>query len=168
MSKKKKKSNKTKSVDELVREGVILLQRGRHKQALEPLQEVLNREPNNFDATLNLSAALILDKKYKVAIPLLEKLIKVDPENAMIWTNLGACYLGNPVLADDAAQHKAVDAFVHALDIDPAAPNVAYNIGLIHKDRNELDVALKWFQLAAKTNPQDQDALYWIQKIAKK
>ena len=46
-------------------------------------------QPEHFDAALNLSGALILTKKFKQAVALLEKLREQAPENAMVWTNLG-------------------------------------------------------------------------------
>jgi len=71
----------------------------------------------------------------------------------MVWTNLGAAYLGNPILAKDEDQQRAIAAFKQALKLNPTAPNVAYNLGLIHRDRQEKDEALYWFRQAVKTNP---------------
>ena len=112
-----------------------------------------------------MSGAFILTKKFKQAAKLLEGLRDKDPENAMIWTNLGAAYLGNPVLADDKMQLEAIAAFEQALALDPIAPNVAYNIGLIYRDRHEKETAIAWFERAIQANPKDKDARMLIKKL---
>ncbi|MGB1252391.1 MAG: tetratricopeptide repeat protein [Candidatus Promineifilaceae bacterium] len=155
-------------IRQLVRRGTMLLQRGRHYQAAEVLERAYEQDPDNFDAALNLSAAYIKGKKFKDAIPILEKLDLADPDNAMVYTNLGAAYLGNPVLAKDEAQHKAIRAFKRSLDIDPTAPNIAYNIGLIYRDRRNWATAIEWFGTALKHNPNDADAQYWIDQLRTK
>jgi tetratricopeptide (TPR) repeat protein len=95
----------------------------------------------------------------------LEDLSDQDPDNAMVWTNLGAAYLGNPVLAHDEQQVRAIAAFEQALRINPIAPNVAYNIGLIYRDRKETDYAVYWFRQAIRANPADRDARSLLAKL---
>ena len=88
---------------------------------------------------------------------------QIDPN-----TNLGAAYLGNPVLAKDDAQQKAIRAFKKALELDSTAPNIAYNLGLIYRDRRSWDTSIGWFQTALEHNPHDKDAQYWIDQINEK
>jgi len=38
------------------------------------------------------------------------------------------------------------------------APNAAYNIGLIYRDRKDLDSAIQWFAQAVEHDPDDADA----------
>lgn len=152
----------------LVRRGVQFLQGGRHDEAIALLQDALRHDPDHFDAAFNLSAAYILRGRFKLAVPILERLAALRPHDAMLWTNLGAAYLGNPILATDEQQFKAVQAFVRALEINPKAPSVAYNIGLIHKDRGEWAAAIGWFRQALRTNPADHDARTWITALERR
>ena len=149
----------------LFRRGSELLHRGKINDAVTILQKAHSLKPDHFDASLNLGGAFILTKKFKQAATLLERLRDQAPENAMVWTNLGAAYLGNPILARDEEQLQAIAAFERALAIDPATPNVAYNIGLIYRDRREYDAAITWFTRAVQTNPNDQDARNLIVKM---
>ena len=151
----------------LFRRGSELLHRGKVNDAMPVLQKAHALRPDHFDTSLNLSGAYILTKKFKQAISLLETLREQAPDNAMVWTNLGAAYLGNPVLAREAEQLQAIAAFEKALTIDPIAPNVAYNIGLIYRDRREYDKAINWFRRALQANPNDQDAQNMIAKLQK-
>jgi tetratricopeptide (TPR) repeat protein len=150
----------------LFRRGTELLHQGKAQEAVALLEEANSLKPDHFDASLNLSGAYILTKKFKQAVSLLETLREQTPDNAMVWTNLGAAYLGNPVLARDEDQLRAIAAFEQALVLNPAAPNVAYNIGLIYRDRRENEMAVAWFQRALQANPNDQDARNLIAKLS--
>lgn len=140
------------------RRGSQLLHEGRHQEAVPLLEKAQQFEPTHFQANLNLSGAYILSGRFKQAIPILEKLSEAEPENVMVWTNLGAAYLGNPILADDSQQQKAIIAFQTALRLNPIAPNIAYNLGLIYRDRKENERAIYWFGQAIAANPDDEDA----------
>ena len=72
---------------------------------------------------------------------------------------------GNPVLATEEQQTQAIRAFETALDLDPAAHSVHYNLGLIFVDRKEHDLALAAFRRAIQLNPFDRDARAWLRKL---
>ena len=59
-------------------------------------------------------------------------------------------------------QEKAIRAYERALEIDPRAPNVHYHIGLIHKDRGDIEQAAYAFERALEVDPADRDAKYWL------
>jgi tetratricopeptide (TPR) repeat protein len=145
-------------IPRLVRVGTRLLRERKTAEALPLLLEAYRLDNDNLDAALNLSSAYILTGRFSRARQVLERLRERHPQNAMVWTNLGAAFLGNPVLATDEAQRRAIDAFEHALSIDPTAPSVAYNIGLIYRDRRDREKAINWFRRALRTNPADRDA----------
>lgn len=144
--------------DPVFRRGTELLHRGQVEQALPYLERAHELEPAHFDAALNLSGVYILTKKFSRAVGLLEPFQETHAHNEMLWTNLGAAYLGNPVLAQDEHQERAIAAFKQALVVNPIAPNVAYNLGLIYRDRDETEAAAAWFRRAIQANPNDRDA----------
>lgn len=147
------------------RRGSELLQRGEAEKAVRLLERAYKLDPDHIGAATNLAGAYILTRRFKEAVRLLEPISEAFPEYAMVWTNLGAAYLGNPILAKDQDQIKAISAFEKALQLNPAAPNVAYNIGLIYRDRKETEEALRWFKKAVRANPHDQDARRLIKKL---
>jgi tetratricopeptide (TPR) repeat protein len=154
------------SFDELFAKGTGLLQSGKPLEAVVLLQRANEAEPDHFDAALNLSGAYILSGKFSKAVPLLERLSQVAPENEMVWINLGAAYLGNPVLARDEERFRAIAAFKRAYEINPAANNVAYNIGLVYRDQNDIEEAIFWFGKAVEMNPDDRHAQRMLRKLA--
>jgi tetratricopeptide (TPR) repeat protein len=142
-------------VDERVREllasGTQALHESDLATAVSLLEQAWQLDYENADVALNLGAAYILSKRFRKAVSILEPLSEREAQNPMVWTNLGAAYLGNPVLAGD--------------ELDPATPNVAYNLGLIHRDRKEHQRALHWFTCAIKADPNDHDARRLAQRL---
>lgn len=143
---------------EQMTQGTRLLQERKTEEALPLLQRAHELRPADTDAALNLASANILLGRYKLAVPVLESAVRHAPTNAQLWINLGAAYLGNPILATDEQQLMAISAFQRALQADPFAPSAAYNIGLIYIDRQEHEKAIAAFRLAAKSDPGDMDA----------
>jgi tetratricopeptide (TPR) repeat protein len=153
---------------DLLRQGTAALQHGDIAKATRFLERAHQLDRENHDAALNLGGAYILSKKFAQAVAILEPLSERDPHNPMVWTNLGAAYLGNPILAKEAEQLRAIAAFEQALALNPAAPNVAYNLGLVHLDRQEHERALHWFRRAVQANPTDRDARRFMEQLSQK
>ncbi len=150
---------------QLLRRGARFLQEGKALEALSPLQRAYQFEPDNVAVAINLAGAYILLGRHREAIPLLEEASQAEPHNPMIWTNLGAAHLGNPVLATPEQQTRAIAAFERALMLDPTAPHVHYNLGLIFLDRGEQDAALAAFRRALQVNPFDRDAANYVRLL---
>jgi predicted Zn-dependent protease len=145
--------------------GARLLAHGKPDQARAILECLRQLRPDHSAVAINLGGAYILGGQFKRAVPILESLAEREPDNAMVWTNLGAAYLGNPVLATTEEQDKAIAAFERTLECDPAAPQVAYNIGLIYRDRGDRDRAIHWFTRALQANPLDSDARHILERL---
>lgn len=150
----------------LLRLGTQALQQGHAEKAIALLQRAHRLNPDDYHATLNLAGAYILSKKFQQAIELLEPLGQREPNDPMIWTNLGAAYLGNPILAKDEHHLQAIAAFKKAYEIDTQTPHVAYNLGLIYRDRHETSEAISWFKRALAANPADKDARNYIKQLS--
>jgi tetratricopeptide (TPR) repeat protein len=154
-----------KRVRELLAAGTQALHESDLATAVSLLEQAWQLDYENADVALNLGAAYILSKRFRKAVSILEPLSEREAQNPMVWTNLGAAYLGNPVLAGDENQARAIAAFERAFELDPATPNVAYNLGLIHRDRKEHQRALHWFTCAIKADPNDHDARRLAQRL---
>jgi tetratricopeptide (TPR) repeat protein len=149
----------------LINQGARLLHAGKAAEAIPILQRARDLAPDDVSASINLAGAYILVGKQRLAVPILEEACQREPANAMLWTNLGAAYLDRPPYVTPEGQEKAIAAFERALELNPAAPNVSYNLGLICKDRDELERALGHFRDARRADPLDRDAGRWIDAI---
>jgi len=145
--------------------GANLLAQGQATDALDCLEQAYRLDAGSVPVCINLGGAYVMCGRHKKAIPILQAARDAEPGNAMIWINLGAAYLGNPVLATVEQQGQAIDAFEQALQIDPTAPNVHYNLGLIFVDRGDRDLAIAAFRRAVEVNPFDRDAHRWLGKL---
>jgi len=145
--------------------GANLLAQGQATDALDCLEQAYRLDADSVPVRINLGGAYVMCGRHKKAIPILEAARDAEPGNAMIWINLGAAYLGNPILATAEQQGQAIDAFEKALQIDPAAPNVHYNLGLIFVDRGDKHLAIAAFKRAVEVNPFDRDARHWLGKL---
>jgi protein O-GlcNAc transferase len=150
---------------ELLNRGAQLLEEGRARDAIPHLEHAHRLDPSSVPVQINLGGAYVMAGRHREAIPVLETARDAEPHNAMIWINLGAAYLGNPVLADADQQMRAIRAFERALELDPAAPSVHYNLGLIFVDREDTDLAIAAFRKAIEVNPFDRDARSWLRKL---
>ncbi len=150
---------------QLLNQGAWLLEHGQAAEAIPLLNHAHQIDEDNVPVLINLGGAYIMAGKHRDAIPFLEAARDAEPENAMVWTNLGAAYLGNPVLASSEQQLRAIAAFERALQLNPAAPNVHYNLGLIFVDRGDSDLAIAAFRRAVAVNPGDRDAASWLRRL---
>ncbi|MFN3704999.1 MAG: tetratricopeptide repeat protein [Thermoflexales bacterium] len=146
------------SLRESLQQGSRLLLEGKPLEALPLLQRAHRLKPDDPDIVLNLSGAYILAGKHHHAVAILEAALRQFPDNARLWANLGAAYLGNLLTATEEQQMRALKAFERALEIDPLAHSVAYNIGLIYQGRGETRMAIAAFRRAILANPLDHDA----------
>ncbi len=149
----------------LLNEGARLLMARRPGEAVPLLSRALELDPTSADVALNLGSAYILQGKHAKAVPVLEQAAQLDPHNATVWANLAAAYLGKLPFAERAQQDQAITAFEHALALNPAAPHVHYNLGLIYLERSDLFGAATHFQAALDTDPADSDARLWLDRI---
>jgi Flp pilus assembly protein TadD len=152
----------------LLNRGADLLEQGHVQEALSELEQAYELDGESIPVLINLGGAYILSGRHREAIPLLEAARDAEPDNAMIWTNLAAAYLGNPVLASPEQEMRAISAFERALELNPATPNVHYNLGLIFVNRGEDELAMAAFRRAIQVNPYDRDAHHWLRKLGEK
>lgn len=130
---------------------------------LEPLREDLPHDP---DVAINLGGALILQRKWAKAVRILREAVERTPDNALLWTNLAAAYLGRLETSGPRHQARAIRAYEKALRLDPSAANVHYQLGLIYKRQGNLSRASALFQRALEINPNDRDARFWMDKLS--
>jgi Flp pilus assembly protein TadD len=152
-------------VQRLLADAAQLLSQHRPGEAVPLLMKVLELDPDNAVAAINLGGAYILQGKHKQAVPLLERAAQLEPDDAMVWMNLAAAYLGKLPFATRDMQDRAIDAFRHALALNPRTPHVNYNLGLIYLERQDIEQAALYFYAALETDPNDRDAQTWLDRI---
>ena len=147
-------------------ESGYLLQMNKPEAAVEKLLPLYEAAPANADVASNLGAAYVLLRKWDKAAGVLRRAVELEPDNAMLWLNLGAAELGRLELSGPRQQERAIRAYERALAINPRTPNADYHLGLIHKERGDFARAAASFAAALRVDPNDKDARYWLDWLA--
>lgn len=155
----------TPSFQATINDSAKLLHQNRPGEAAALLEQLYKSAPTHPDLAINLGGAYILQRKWDRAVRVLNKAAEANPENAMLWINLGAAHLGNLETAGPKQQERAIRAYERALQVDAVAPNVHYHLGLIYKERGEITRAMAFFQRALEVLPTDRDARYWLDRL---
>lgn len=150
---------------ELSNRGASYLQEGKPEKALPLLREALSSLPDDPSIMLNLGGAYVVLGRYIEAEAVLSRAAEVAPNDPLVWSNLGAALLRLRLGDEGECQRRAIAAFRRALELDPKAPNVAYNLALVHRERGEWEQAARFFQLAMEADPNDRDARSLYEKM---
>ena len=150
------------SLRNALNESAQLLRANRPGEAADMLGPLHGRYPTHPDLAINLGGAYILQRKWDKAVKILEPAAQANEQNAMLWTNLAAAYLGRLELAGPKQQRQAISAYERALAVDPSTPNVHYHLGLIYKEQAAWQEARHHFEQALAVNPADRDAQHWL------
>jgi tetratricopeptide (TPR) repeat protein len=148
-----------------VNESARLLRSNRPGEAIQRLLPLYQKNRQDADIAINLGGAYILQHRWNKAVKVLEPVAKAHPKNAMLWINLAAAYLGRLETAGPRQQEQAIAAYERAIQADPHTPNAHYHLGLIHKERGDLNRACAHFQRALETDPADRDARNWLDRL---
>ena len=147
-------------------ESARLLAQNRPGEAVARLLPLYAEDPTHPDVIINLGGAYILQRQWNKAASVLRAGARHNPDNAMVWANLGAAELGNLAIAGPRQQERAIRAYERALQADPQAPNVHYHLGLIYKERGDRPRAVAAFQRALAVQPGDRDAQSWLDRLS--
>jgi tetratricopeptide (TPR) repeat protein len=96
---------------------------------------------------------------YEAAIKKLKKAIRIDPEFAFAWDNLGVCYRKMEKYDD------AIDAYNRSLEIDPNGSMPLQNIAIVYEYKKEYDKALKAYERLAKLDKNNPETFYGIGRM---
>ena len=111
---------------------------------------------NPGDAMLLVEAAVVEGQlgDLRAAERMLEKALKLAPDNADAWYNLGQVARERNVL------ERAVRLFRKALALDPQFPNAAYGLGEALYVQEKAEEALPWLDAAVRMSPDDAEIVH--------
>lgn len=88
---------------------------GRGKEALSCFYKVLQVDSTDFYANFQMARLYTQQGEYDAAIYNYKYLLELDPENAVIWKNLGDCYMATP----PPGIMYGVEAYMQAHSLNP-------------------------------------------------
>ena len=114
-------------------------------------QKVMELEPDNAEAYLNLGNIYKNEKKYDDAICCYDKAIKLNPKKADSYYNMGLVFY----LKGDL--DKAIESYHKAISLNNDFREAHFNLGLTYYYKCEFKKSLSHYQRVLEINPDDQD-----------
>ena len=132
----------------------LFRQKGELGEAMAALTPYLN---DHFDSVpaLMLAAHIFMDDgRIGMAHPLLKRASQIEPNNPMIWNNIGTCY------REGANWDEAETLYYRALKLSPNDALTNANIASLYVARAQPHQALKHLKIAMASNPGIAEAYY--------
>jgi cytochrome c-type biogenesis protein CcmH/NrfG len=126
-----------------------------------PLVEKLKSDPNNSDLLIQLGNIYKATHQFKDAAGYYDKVVRVDPKNVVIRTELASC------LYYDGDVDGAISQLQQSLHYDPKDANSLFNLGVIKwQGKQDGSGALAAWQELLRSNPRlSADRKAAVQKL---
>jgi len=138
--------------DALHLSGVIQLQRGRHAEAVQRIQQAVALQPNSAVFHNNLGSAHLELGETTEAVKCFEQACQLDQGYGDAWYNLGNA------LRSQGRLDEAVAAYQQALKLDPQSLGTLTNLGATLQTKNDFAGAIHCYETALRHDPQHVDA----------
>lgn len=149
---------------EVVRADQLMLQ-GKYDEAADLYKGEMGRSPKSVAATVGYGMALAKQFKLDAADDHFNKVLSMDPMNAMAHCGKAMVTLGRLTSSSgtviknrDAMLKTAEGECKQALNIDPGMPEGHVTLGNIYKEEGRLDEAISEYQQATKLDPKYSEA----------
>jgi tetratricopeptide (TPR) repeat protein len=144
----------TRDPRELVARGYQCLQSGRLDEAEQFGRRALAAAPDRSEVLTMLAIVLQARGRSPEAVPLLERLVKLQPGLAPHWSNLGT------VLRAAGRLDDALAAYEQAAALGARGVDFLYNVGLLQMDRRDYETARIVLQDAHRQSPRDAEIAF--------
>ncbi len=141
----------------IYQKGENLYDQGEYEKAVSVFKEFIEKQPDLYEARINLGNCYVKLKEYDKAIEefefVLEKLkeeqtdLKENKTAASLYASLGELYMD----LDDL--EKAKEYFEKSINIDPSNHALAYNVAEILFNSSKIDEAITYYKKSAEINP---------------
>jgi protein O-GlcNAc transferase len=133
---------------------ISLYHQGRFEEVLSKIKHLIRLFPkaNALFNTQGASNAAL--KRYDDAIDSYKQALKIKPDYADAYSNMGN------VLKDKGDLNAAIDSYKKAIKLKPDYADAYNNMGISLKDKGDLDAAIESYKKALKIKPDLAEAYY--------
>ncbi len=135
------------------------MERGSFEKALEALQLIIRENPIHSTALFLAAVAENQLQHYDAALVYLNKLIGLEPDNALAYNQIGLNFKAQGDL--EAAQQ----AFLKAIESDPGLVDAQRNFGDALIEAGDFENGVQTFATILKNHPNDVPALLYMSQI---
>ena len=132
--------------------GDVFLALGDNDLAIKHYCDAVKVDENCFDAYSKCAMALWNNDYLEEAIIAYNKALKINPDSAEVYNNIGVIYLdgiGNT--------EYALECFENAYDIDNDYTMAVFNLGRVHQELGHITLAAEFYQDALTLNETSHD-----------
>ncbi|MFQ5743661.1 MAG: tetratricopeptide repeat protein, partial [Acidobacteriota bacterium] len=122
-------------------------QDGRLDEALEAYRVARSLAPHQPALLNNMAQLYLMRKEPREALPLMETLVEVTPDDAEAWSHLGL------ILGGLGEQERAETAFRQALLLQPDEASLHYGLGMVLLRQGQRQEATEAFKAALRVDP---------------
>jgi len=139
--------------------GLVYWGKKQPEPAIISYRQALTFDKNSADARYNLAVALLDQKQFKEAVPLLTELAQKTPDDAALQDALGLAYerTGQWTLA--------LQTYKKAIALDPRNSTYPLNMALALERTGRKTEAPKYLRMAIKADPQNAEALLRLGEV---
>jgi len=107
--------------------------------ALTYMLQSAKYQPTDLDALYFAGEMSVRLGRYREAVPYLERLTRLSPEDKYAWFYLGVCY------TEIKEYSKAIDVYENrVLKLDPGDIDVMNNLAYVYREKGDSEKALQW------------------------
>jgi protein O-GlcNAc transferase len=135
------------NINKLFQSAVDYYQTGNLEQAESLCRQVVRKQRKHVDALNLLGILSYCRADYDSAIKYIKRALKLNPDNAEAYTNMGNAYKNKGQL------DKAITSYEEAIKLKPHLAMAHNNLGSALQEQNLLDEAVTCYQKALKLEP---------------
>ena len=128
--------------------------RGEKEKAMEGYRKIIEMDPMNVEAHINLGVIYKDMGKLEQAVKEFQRVLSMNPQQEKAYNNLGIIFYLQGNL------ERAIQEFRRVLDINPRNREAYINMGVIYKRRNRIGKAKRMFENALSIDPYSPEAHY--------
>lgn len=140
-------------------QGLVYSEQGKYEQAVALFQQAIERHKNDLHQAASwsrLGDVYQALKRLQEAIVAYERVIELNPADALPWYNLGNIYRAQKRYGN------VIDAYRRAIELDPTNARPYFNLGLTYEEQGEYEAALRCFKQATERYKDESDrAVAW-------
>jgi Flp pilus assembly protein TadD len=137
---------------QLFLDGIEHLQLGDADEAEYRFRESLRRVPNRPSTLMNLSAAMLKQKRYEETMDIIGSVLALEPDSPEAWLNLAIAQMEIGQLSDSQCSFEKLKS------LDPYYAEAFLHHGLLHMKTGAYEQAIEQFNTALELAPDMEEA----------
>lgn len=130
-----------------------------YDDAVEILEKAMSLAPNDVKSLGLLGWAYLHKERYDDAMSIFQKVLQLDPDNAIAKNNLGYVCFKKGIFGE-AIEH--LTSVLKTTDDKMSLIYANFYLGLIYRDREMYDDAIKFFRKTIELGPNHMEAYYYL------